>query len=84
MKAKGAYCYSIAAIQNKKDLCRRREGSRGGNSFVKEKFNISPLNYPFLDFILDQIATRSQPSRATHDKSGSEIETEPLLLYNSP
>ena len=21
---------------------------------------------------------------ATHDKSGSEIETEPLLLYNSP
>ena len=29
MKAKGAYCYSIAAIQNKKDLCRRREGSRG-------------------------------------------------------
>ena len=32
----------------------------------------------------DQIATRSQPSRATHDKSGSEIETDPLLLYNSP
>ena len=29
MKAKCAYCYSIAAIQNKKDLCRRREGSRG-------------------------------------------------------